>query len=105
MNVDWCKVNDSDYHLKPIASKLTDFILEENLTQMNQEYTREEKYNDEVKKSNIDHFYTNTPEKFSKTTAEYLSGSDHKVIKCTKYNKQKEEKTTVRRKEFTRTLI
>ena len=61
MNIDWNKINNNDYHLKPLASRLMDYILEENLTQMNEQYTREEQYRDEIRQSNIDHFYTNTP--------------------------------------------
>ena len=66
MNIDWNKIYDSDYHLKTLANTLTDHILEEDNTQMNEEYTREEKYGNETKRSNIDHFYTNTPENILK---------------------------------------
>ena len=87
MNICWTKINDPEYHNKMIARKLMDYILEENITQMNEEYTREEAYNGVIKRSNLDHFYTNTPELIKNLTAEYLSSSDHKVIKCRKYYK------------------
>ena len=56
MNIDWKRINDNDYHLKTLSNPLVDHILEENITQMNDEYMREETYNDETKRSNIDHF-------------------------------------------------
>ena len=105
MNIDWKKINDSDYHMKPLANKLMDFILEENLTQINEEYTREERYNNEVKRSNIDHFYMNIPEMFDSITSEYLSGSDHKIIKCRKKYKNKEKKNNCTRKRIYKRFI
>ena len=41
MNICWARINDPEYHNKILARKLMDHILEENITQMNKEYTRE----------------------------------------------------------------
>ena len=57
-------------------------MLEEEVTEMNKHITREEVYNGKVKKSNIDHIFTNTPEK--KIELLNLSTSEHKKIKLRK---------------------
>ena len=37
--------------------------------------------------SGLDHLYTNRPDKISEVYAEYTGGSDHKIIKITRYSK------------------
>ena len=98
MNIDWKRINDSEYHLKPLANILMDYVYSENLTQLMEDYTREERYRDEVRRSCIDHHYTNTPEKFTNMQAEYLGTSDHKVIKCKKNYNTKEKKANYKKK-------
>ena len=55
-NIDWNMLNDPGYHLKNLEYKLIDHVLEGNIMQMKEENTRRELYNDEVKRSNLDHF-------------------------------------------------
>ena len=69
-----------------------DFILEENFQQLNEHDTREEFYNGELRKSNLDHIYSNTPDQIKNITAETLSTSDHKILKFRKYSKIKDQR-------------
>ena len=69
-----------------------DFVLEKTMQQVNELDTREEYQNDVLKASNLDHVYTNQPDLITNITAEYLSNSDHKIVKFRKHNKDKNVK-------------
>ena len=59
------------------------------MQQVNENDTREQFYNNELKTSNLDHVYTNNPDLISNITTEYLSNSDHKIVCFRKNNKER----------------
>ena len=90
MNICWTRINDPEYHNKQAARRIADYILEEDCQQMNEHFTREETYNGIIKRSNLDHLYSNTPDLIKNIKAEFLSTSDHKEVKFRKNIRTKE---------------
>ena len=105
MNVDWNRLSDPDYHNKFYARKIYDFILSENAYQMNEENTREEMHGDELKESNIDHIYTSRPDSIKEIKLQYLSTSDHKIIKFKKRAKTQVKRPNTKRRSYKNFII
>ena len=63
MNVCALRMNDLTYEHKALASKIKDFLLEEDCSQIIQDYTRIRKVGDQVQRSSLDHATVNCPGK------------------------------------------
>ena len=90
-NIDFLKwtrsnlpANDSTSRLKPLIEELFSRIFPHGVSQMVTVPTR--MWAGQVE-SGLDHIYTNRTEKISEVYAEYTGGSDHKLIKVTRYSK------------------
>ena len=76
--------NDSTLRLKPLIDLLFTTIFPHGVSQVVSVPTRSWPGQEEA---GLDHIYTNKPEKLSDVFAEYTGGSDHKLIKVTRYSK------------------
>ena len=90
-NIDFLKwtktnlpANDSTKSLKPLIDVLFAKIFPHGVNQLVTVPTRTWPGQAE---SGLDHLYTNRPDKISEVYAEYTGGSDHKLIKVTRYSK------------------
>ena len=90
-NIDFLKwtksnlaANDGPRNLKPLIEALFGKIFPHGVCQMVTVATR--MWSGQAE-SGLDHLYTNRPDKISDVYAEYTGGSDHKLIKVTRYSK------------------
>ena len=76
--------NDSTIKLKSLIDLLFEKIFPQGVVQVVTVATRSWPGQDD---SGLDHIYTNKPEKVSSVYAEFIGGSDHKLIKITRFAK------------------
>ena len=79
--------HDTDYQKKNLASEVIDFLLEESLVQIVNEYTRTELKGGNMEKSCSDHIYSNC-QKCSEASVIAAGNSDHLATIFTKYSKE-----------------
>ena len=104
-NLDFCKwtrdnlpPSDSTSRLKSLIDLLFDTIFPHGVSQVVTVPTRA--WPGQVD-AGLDHIYTNKPEKLSSVYAEFAGGSDHKLIKVTRYAKSlKRNVRYVRKRSF-----
>ena len=104
-NLDFCKwtrdnlpPSDSTVRLKSLIDLLFTTIFSHGVSQMVTVPTRS--WPGQVD-AGLDHIYTNKPEKLSSVYAEFSGGSDHKLIKVTRYAKSmKKSVRYVRKRSF-----
>ena len=83
----WSKdlpASDSSTRLKGLTDSLFRRIFPHGVSQLIRTATREAPHS---QPSGLDHIYTNKPYKCSEAAAEYTGGSDHKLIKVTRFCK------------------
>ena len=90
-NLDFCKwtkdnllSSDSTVRLKSLIDLLFTTIFPHGVSQMVTVPTRSWPGQADA---GLDHIYTNKPEKLSSVYAEFSGGSDHKLVKVTRYAK------------------
>ena len=76
--------HDQAVKLRPLADQLFDKIFPHGVSQLVQVATR---VWPGVQDSGIDHIYTNKPEKCSAVYTEFRGGSDHKLLRVTRFSK------------------
>ena len=76
--------SDSTTRLRPLIEKLFNQILPHGVSQLVTEPTR---FWPGTPDSGLDHIYSNRPNKLSDVYTEFSGGSDHKLIKVTRYSK------------------
>ena len=76
--------NDSTVRLKSLVELLFNRIFPHGVSQVLTVFTRSWPGQEDA---GLDHIYTNKPEKLSNVYAEFAGGSDHKLIKITRYSK------------------
>jgi hypothetical protein len=76
--------NDSTVRLKSLVELLFNRIFPHGVSQVVTVFTRSWPGQEDA---GLDHIYTNKPEKLSNVYAEFAGGSDHKLIKITRYSK------------------
>ena len=76
--------NDSSLKLKPLTDQLFSRIFPHGVSQLVTTATR---ISPTGIKSGLDHIYTNKPEKCSSASASDYGGSDHKLIRITRFTK------------------
>ena len=76
--------SDSTFRLKPLIEALFSRILPHGVTQLVKEPTRTCSGQPE---SGLDHIYSNRPDKCSDIYVEFSGGSDHKLLKFTRFSK------------------
>ena len=91
MNLDFLKwsnpnlaANDTTVRLKPLIEELFTRIIPHGVTQLVKEGTR---VWPGQSSSGLDHVYSNKPEKISEICSEFSGGSDHKLLKFTRFSK------------------
>ena len=90
--------NDSTHRLKSLIELLFNKIISHGVTQLVTISTRCWPGQPEA---GLDHIYRNKPDKLSEVYAEYVGGSDHKLIKVTRYSKSiKRNVRYVRKRSF-----
>ena len=87
--------NDGTKRLKPLIEELFEKIFPHGVSQMVNVPTRMWAGQSE---SGLDHLYTNRTEKLSDVYAEYTGGSDHKLIKVTRFSKSLQKRARYVRK-------
>lgn len=82
--------NDTDYpnDKKQLANLITDFHLEDSLSQLVADFTRTELKGDRLEQSCIDHIYSNCQTKCSQASVIAAGNSDHLAVEITKYSKE-----------------
>ena len=88
MNVCALRMNDPTYEHKALASKIKDFLLEEDCSQIIQDYTRIRKVGDQVQRSSLDHATVNCPGKIVEQKVVGLGCSDHMGIILKKLSRE-----------------
>ena len=88
MNVCALRMNDPTYEHKALASKIKDFFLEEDCSQIIQDYTRIRKVGDQVQRSSLDHATVNCPGKIVEQKVVGLGCSDHMGIILKKLSRE-----------------
>ena len=73
----WHNVN---YDRKELADQVIEFMLEESIVQLVNEFTRSELVNNILHRSCLDHIMTNIPQKCNSPTVEAIGDSDHMAI-------------------------
>ena len=76
--------SDSTIKLKSLRDLLFEKIFPQGVVQVVTDATRSWPGQND---SGLDHIYTNKPEKVSSVYAEFIGGSDHKLIKITRFAK------------------
>ena len=94
MNLCASKMNDNSYTCSYLSDIVNNFNIEESCHQLIDNYTRIRNVNGEIKRSCLDHIYTNCLSKMNKPTLHGVGQSDHLGIMVTKYSK--ELRTTTR---------
>ena len=90
--------NDQAVRLKPLTDQLFTRIFPHGVSQMVQRATR---VWPGVSDSGLDHIYSNKPDKCSEVYMEFRGGSDHKLLKITRYCKSlKRSARYVRKRSF-----
>ena len=95
--------NDADYpnDKKELANMITDFNLEDSLTQMVNDFTRTELKGDRLEQSCIDHIYTNCLNKCNEASVLAAGNSDHLGVIVTKYSKEiKQRPRTTKKRSY-----
>ena len=87
--------NDNTYRLRPLIAELFSRIFPHGVSQMVTTSTRAWPGQPE---SGLDHLYTNRPSKLSAVYTEFTGGSDHKIIKVTRFSKSIQQNTRYVRK-------
>ena len=87
--------NDNTHRLKPLIEELFSSIFPQGVSQMVTSPTRAWPGQPV---SGLDHLYTNRPNKLSAVYTEYTGGSDHKLIKVTRYSKSIQQNSRYVRK-------
>ena len=80
--------DDYDASKKSLANQIQDHLLEESSYQLVEDFTRSELVNNVVRRSCIDHIYSNSPVKCDKPKLESASDSDHLAVFVTKFSKE-----------------
>ena len=82
--------NNVDYpnDKKELANMVTDFLLEDSLSQMVNEFTRTELKGGRIEQSCIDHIYSNCLSKCDEAKVIAAGNSDHLGVTVTKYSKE-----------------
>ena len=88
MNVCALKMNDPSYEHAALASKIKDFLLEEDCSQIIQDYTRIRKVGDQVQRSSLDHVTVNCPGKIIEKKIVAVGSSDHMGIILKKLSRE-----------------
>ena len=95
-NLDFCKwtrddlpPNDSTLRLQPLIEQLFSRIFPHGVAQLVSVPTRAWPGQPDA---GLDHLYTNKTEKLSEVYTEFTGGSDHKIIKVTRYSKSMKKK-------------
>ena len=88
MNICAKKMSDPNYVHAGLASKLSDFLLEENCSQLIDDYTRIRKVGQEIQRSALDHVTINCPGKVSKPKIFGVGNSDHMGTMMTKTSRE-----------------
>ena len=83
--------NDSTVRLKSLVELLFNRIFPHGVSQVVTVFTRSWPGQEDA---GLDHIYTNKPEKLSNVYAEFAGGSDHKLIKITRYSKSLQRSVT-----------
>ena len=88
MNVCAKRMNDSSYEHASLAGQIIDFLLEEDCSQLVNEFTRIRKVGDVVLRSSLDHVTINCPGKVSQPKIVGIGSSGHMGIILTKSSKE-----------------
>ena len=88
MNVCAKKINDPAYEHAALANKIKDFLLEEDCSQIVDEYTRIRKVGSEIQRSCLDHITINCPGKVSTPKIVGVGSSDHMGTILTKSSRE-----------------
>ena len=88
MNICAKRMLEPNYEHAGLASKLSDFLLEENCSQLVEDYTRIRKVGNEVQRSALDHVTINCPGKVSKPKIFGIGNSDHMGTIMTKTSRE-----------------
>ena len=96
----WHEATYNNEH-KELSNIVIEFMLEESVVQLVEDYTRSENVNNVIQKSCIDHIYTNIPQKCNKPSVEALGNSDHMLIEVLKYTKELRTKpNTIKKRSY-----
>ena len=87
--------NDSTHRLRPLIEELFERIFPQGVSQMVCTPTRTWPGQPE---SGLDHLYTNCPSKLSPVCTEFQGGSDHRLIKVTRFSKSLQQRCRYVRK-------
>ena len=82
-NLDYVKMNEQTYTHRRIYDELLEMSYAFDLTQMVKEITWMRLYNNHVRKSTLDHIYTNNQDLIDCITVQKREISDHSLITCT----------------------
>ena len=80
--------HNPDFQKKNLAHGVIDFLLEESLVQIVNDYTRTELKRGNIEKGCIDHIYTNCQTKCSEASVVAAGNSDHLATVFTKYSRE-----------------
>ena len=80
--------HNPDFQKKNLAHGVIDFLLEESLVQIVNDYTRTELKRGNIEKGCIDHIYTNCQNKCSEASIVAAGNSDHLATVFTKYSRE-----------------
>ena len=80
--------HNPDFQKKNLGNGVIDFLLEESLVQIVNDYTRTELKRGNIEKGCIDHIYVNCQNKCSEATVVAAVNSDHLATIFTKYSKE-----------------
>ena len=80
--------HNPDYYKKNLANIVMDFLLEESIVQLVEEFTRTELKGGNIEKGCIDHIYSNCPNKCSEISVLAAGNSDHLATILTKLSKE-----------------
>ena len=82
--------NNTDYpsEKKQLANFITDFLLEESLVQLVNDFTRTELRGDRIERSCIDHIYSNCKTKCDEASVIVAGNSDHLAVMINKHSRE-----------------
>ena len=83
INVDHQRLHEPGYHLVRLARKIVDFQSDQDYIQVIKEPTRQQLTNGVVKKSLLDHIYTNSEDKLLGVFQDVVGRSDHQGFRAT----------------------
>ena len=94
--------NDNTVRLRPLIEQLFINIFPHGVSQVVNVPTRSWPGQEDA---GLDHIYTNKPDKLSDVHAEFIGGSDHKLLKITRYSKSLQRNARYVRKRVFKTFI